>query len=93
MIFTIFLTVKPRFKKSIRVCIFAIGFLGSIALSVAFARTINEVLASISLYIGIVYFMFMVSFVREYVCLICKSLTMKEAIARKKTAKDYCISD
>ena len=42
---------------------------------------------------ALVYFTFMMSFVREYVNLISKHLTFKEAQARKKTAKEYCLTD
>jgi len=73
--------------------VFAAGLLCSIGLSVSFARSANQILAGVAFYVALVYFTFMMSFVREYVTLISKHLTYKEAQARRKTAKDYCLVD
>ncbi len=91
---TIYLTLKSKFKSNkVRITVFAVGFLLSVGVSVGFSSTVNEALAGVTLYVAIVYFTFMMSFVREYVTLVSKHLTQKEAHARRKTAKEYCLKD
>ena len=91
---TLFFTVKPKIQSNrARVWFFAIGLVLSVGISVAFSFTVNEVLAGITLYVGVVYFTFMLEFVSEYTGFVSKSLTFKEALSRKKTAKEFCLED
>lgn len=91
---TILLTLKSKFKSNkVRIGVFTTGLLLAIGITVVFSSTTNELLAGVTLYIVVVYFTFMLSFVRDYVALVSKHLTFKEAQARKKTAKEYCLQD
>ena len=77
---TTFLTLRSRFKSNkVRIVVFALGSLLSIGISVSFASALNEIIAAVVLYLAIVYFTFMISFVREYVALVSRHLTFKEA--------------
>lgn len=69
------------------------GVLLSVGVSMIFARTYNQFIASLFIYAGCLYTTFMHKMVLDYVGLVAKHITFKERMVRKTTKKEYCLKD
>ena len=77
---TIILTLKSRFKSNkVRLTIFTFGSVLSIGTSIYFSKSVVEIISCITTYCAVVYFVFMISFVRDYVSLVSRHMTFKES--------------
>ena len=91
--FTLWLTVKARFKNKYRLACVVIGFLLSWAFTLAFARDLASILAAITINFALGYILIIKGMVAEYVDLVSRHMTMKERAARRQSSKDQMMKD